>query len=489
MFAVIFLPRFYLQAALRWHPELDGSPVAVVDGNSTKSTVLECNDAAQAGGVASGMPTPQALARCSALILLPRTLTAEKTAQEILLEMAFSLSGEVESTAMGCCTSDLQRVTGNRWEATCTGIIRHLGELRLFAKIGAALNPHLAFIAARRAEPVLIVRSPEIFLNHLAIAEIDPPPDLLSILRDWGIHTLGQLTALPRGQLTDRLGPAADQLWQRAAGKSGRLLHLTRPAEEFAEAFDFEGEIDSLEPLHFILRRFLDQLHLRLDAAHRVVAQLELELVLENGATHARNFPIPSPTVDGEVLFRILGTHLDELRLDHRVAGVRLRVEPVLPGHQQFRLFDNPLRDPDKFNETLARIYAIVGPENAGIAQPADTHRPDSFHLAPPAFHTFAEGRSDASSTAIGLPLKRYRPSLSADVHMTRSGPAQVFSEAAHGDVISAAGPYRLSGDWWGDGTWQTEEWDVEIEGKGLFRISRQREGWRVEGCYESTIR
>jgi protein ImuB len=488
MFAVIFVPDFRLQAALRWRAELDSKPVAVVDGDAAKSVVAECNEAARRDGVTPGMPVAQAFARCPALVLLPCSPSEEAAAGALLLEMAFSLSPSVEATAAGCCTVDLQKDNRGRWETVCGEIARQLGEFRLGAKIGVAPNPDLAFIAARRAEPVLVVHSPRAFLSQLAVAEIDPPPQLLSVLHDWGIHTLGQLTGLPRGQFADRLGPEADGLWQRAAGKTTRLLRLVRPAEEFAEAFDFEGEIETLEPLYFVLRRFLGQLCARLGTAHRVAARLDLALPLENGARHERAFAIPSPTADEETLFRILCTHLDGLQLDQRLTGVRLRVAPARPDHQQFRLFDTPLGDPNKFAETLARIIALAGAGNVGVAEIADTHRPDSFRLAPPSFHVMGE-ESDAAegSHAIGLPLRRYRPPLAAEVRMAGGRPAQVFSDKAHGEVVDALGPYRQSGNWW-EGQWHTEEWDVEIAGEGVFRIARRHGEWLVEGCYDDAI-
>jgi len=490
MFAVIFIPRFHLQAALRWRPELDARAVAVVDGRSAKSAVLECNETARIQGVSAALPSAQALARCPALTLLPRQMAEEQAAQAVLLETAFMLSPEVEATSDGCCTIDLQRDAAGRWEAMCPALVKQLNDLRLSAKIGVAPNPDLAFIAARRAEPVLAVNSPQRFLSRLAIAEIDPPPHLLALLRDWGIQTLGQLTALPHGEFAGRLGPDADRLWQRAAGKTTRLLRLVRPSEEFAEAFDFDGEIESVEPLYFILRRFLDQLCLRLAASHRVAASLDLALPMENGGTHERRFAIPSPTGDPETLFRVLTTHLDELHLDHRIAGVRLRIEPARPGHQQFRLFNNPLRDPNKFSETVARIIAIVGPENVGVAEPGDTHRPDDFRLAPPAFQTEGnEAGKAAGAQAIGLPLRRYRPPVPADVRMSRGRPARVFSEKTQGEVLDALGPYRLSGEWWEAGQWNTEEWDVEIAGEGLFRISNRNNRWLMEGCYDTALR
>ena len=42
------------------------------------------------------------------------------------------------------------------------------------------------------------------------------------------------------------------------------LLKLVPPVESFAETFEFENEIETVEPLLFMLRRFLEQLSLRL---------------------------------------------------------------------------------------------------------------------------------------------------------------------------------------------------------------------------------
>ena len=69
------------------------------------------------------------------------------------------------------------------------------------------------------------------------------------------------------------------------------------------------------------------------------------------------------------MLFRILHTHLESLQLTRGPIGVRLRITPVQPEHQQFRLFESPLRDPNRFGETLARLAALVGQGNVGVAE------------------------------------------------------------------------------------------------------------------------
>jgi len=421
-------------------------------------------------------------------MILPRALEQEKNLQAALLEIGGSLSPEIEATAAGCCTIDLRRSGLTEWSAWAGKIVVHLAALAVSGRVGVAPNPDLAFLAARRADSVLVVQSPTVFLSQLAVAEIDPPPHLLAVLKEWGIHTLGQLTSLPRGDLADRLGPDADWLWLRAAGGTQRLLRLVRPVEEFAESFDFEHEIETLEPLLFILRRFLEQLLLRLGGVHRVAAKMTLLLPLENGGFYRRLFTIPSPSADGAVLFRILDTHLENLKLESRPVGIRLEVEAINPQGQQMRFFENPLRDANRFGETLARLTALVGEGRVGVAEKENTHRPDAFRIVPARFHELGAGPDEGEDLAIGLPLRRYRPAMPAQVRVVRHAPVYVVSETAHGAVTAAHGPYRGSGGWWDQQRWSVEEWDIEIAGQGIYRFGWQRGQWSVEGCYETVL-
>src|SRR6201988_7091 len=100
--------------------------------------------------------------------------------------------------------------------------------------------------------------------------------EIFVILHKWGIHTLGQLAALDKEQLGARLGPEAIRMWERANGRSNRVLKLVRPPGSLEEIFEFEHEIGTTEPLLFMLSRFLEQLTLRLSAIYLVAKELTL---------------------------------------------------------------------------------------------------------------------------------------------------------------------------------------------------------------------
>src|SRR5438309_7683877 len=102
--------------------------------------------------------------------------------------------------------------------------------------------------------------------------------NISAILKKWGIHTLGQLAALDKEELRARLGAEAVRLWERANGTATRLLKFVQPPETFEESFEFDHEIETAKPLLFILRRFLEQLALRLSAIYLVAKELTLRI-------------------------------------------------------------------------------------------------------------------------------------------------------------------------------------------------------------------
>src|SRR5213083_943133 len=162
--------------------------------------------------------------------------------------------------------------------------------------------------------------------------------EIFAILHKWGIHTLGQLAALDKEQLGARLGPEAIRMWERANGRSNRLLKLIRPPESFQESFEFEREIETAEPLLFMLRRFLEQLAVRLNTIYLVARELELRITFANKKQYERCFKIPQPTNDVDLLFRMLQTHLENFKSEHPIIAVALTAHPIKPASQQFGL-------------------------------------------------------------------------------------------------------------------------------------------------------
>jgi protein ImuB len=83
------------------------------------------------------------------------------------------------------------------------------------------------------------------------------------------------------------------------------------------------------------------------------------------------------------------------------------------------------------------------------------------------------------------LPLRRWRPPEAAQVRMVRHRPVFIESGRVRGTIRDALGPYRASGAWWERDCWANEEWDIEMECGGLYRVARVGDEWRIEGSYD----
>ncbi len=356
---------------------------------------------------------------------------------------------------------------------------------------------------------------------------------LLGILHKWGVQTLGQLAALDKEELRNRLGAEAVRLWERANGTATRPLKFVQPPETFDESFEFDHEIETAEPLLFILRRFLDQLALRLSSIYLVAGELILTITFSNSRqdeptvagkkTHIRVFKIPQPTNDVDLLFRMLQTHLDNFKSEHSIVAVALSAEPSRPASQQFGLFETALRNPQQLYETLARLSALVGNDRVGTPVLEETHRPDAFRMEPFDWGQNVECRMVRAELALnvegnpsrqnagGTPaatankygghrpplqvaLRRFRPPARTSIFISEH--RHLESDKIRRQIMDQIGPFLSSGNWWDEKAWARAEYDMQVENGELVRAHKSPPSistsqqlnastWKIDGIYD----
>lgn len=309
---------------------------------------------------------------------------------------------------------------------------------------------------------------------------------VIAILHKWGVHTLGDFAALPKQEVSVRLGPVAVQMWERANGTATRMLKLVAPPELFVEAVEFEHEVETAEPLLFMLRRFLQELTRRLGALYLVTKELQLQIVFSDKRTYEHLFRIPEPSNEVEVLFRMLHAHLESFQSEAPIVALSLEARPTKPAQQQFSLFETALRDPTQLSETLARLTGLLGEERVGTPVLEETHRPDAFRMEPFSWQLPEGGGAAAEGDPLpAVALRRFRSAGAAAVVLDGKKLAQVQSGKVSGEVVAQAGPYVASGDWWDLRAWARAEWDVQLEDGTVCRCREEEQGWGVDGVYD----
>ena len=351
----------------------------------------------------------------------------------------------------------------------------------------------------------------------------------------WGLKTLGDLASLPAADLVSRLGRSA-QTWQAIArGEDIRPLMPMIEAERFDASLDLEWPIAELEPLSFVLTRLLEPLSTRLERRDRGAAVLHVLLRLVTRETTARRLELPTPMRDVRALRTLALLDLEAHPAEAAIDRVTIVIDPTPGRVVQHTLYTRAQPTPEQLSTLLARLGALMGADRFGAPVSVDTDRPGAFAMAP--FGTLREpqgrpehrrgatdhdgrNRGDRQDRGEKIPsaidhqpsaishqpslksaVRRCRQPVPARVAVKDGRPVRVTTDRrgfAGGSVVSCAGPWRTSGEWWteklevrsqkleveggsqtgaaGAGPWDRDEWDVSLGDGAGYRVFRDRE-------------
>ncbi len=495
MYLALHLPDLPLRAATWDDASAWQSPLALshaANSQTPQKSVLTClNPSAREQGLAVGMNTARALARCPQLQLLSPHPDNECQLQQDLLHLARTLSPDIELTSRDTILltwQGKQEPDLGGFEQTFPFPFPFLFSDSL--KTAFSITPDLAHLQ------VLTPRTLSQTSLSLLLATFLPPGpernDLSATLSSWGLRNVRDFLALKRPDLQERLGSAAADLHDIATGRSHRLLTLYRPPKDYRQHLDLDYPLETLASLLLLLRNFIRTLSARLQAHQRVPDNLLLTLHFEDHSNHHSILRIPEPTTNQEQILHIIETHLDGLTAPAPIIALTLDATVTLPSRSQSDLFQKALRDPNKFAHTLNQLSACLGRESLGVPQAQDSFRADQFLLLPP--ETLFEKKKPSSLASVqtnhspsSLPLRRLRPPLSVQVLATPDQVPQALLNGPYpGPLGSIAGPFRLQSDWWErDHYWSSSEWDVQSHRGPLARLSHQPpHHWQIDGYY-----
>jgi protein ImuB len=323
-------------------------------------------------------------------------------------------------------------------------------------------------------------RARRVRVSNAARHALDRHERAIATLERWGIRTLGDLAALPPGDLSARLGQDGPA-WQRIArGEDHGPLVPALPPERFEARLDLDWPIEALEPLSFVLGRLLEPIAADLARRDRAAAALIVELRLVSRETVTRRLQLPSPLRDPRVLRTLALLDLDAHPPAAGIDAVAVRVEPTPGRVLQHSLLERARPAPEQISTLMARLTALMGDGRCGSPHVPDTYRPGAFTLQPftadartgpprtgvpaspssaadPALpgDTIQRSVADRPVVETGVrrcALRRFRHPVPIRVALDGQRPVRVIGDRpgiAAGGVETCAGPWHTSGEWW----------------------------------------
>ena len=361
------LPRFELAVAAGGRETLLRGPAALAPEPGREQLVGEVSHAAEAFGIHPGMRLGEAVARCPRLALVPPDPVGVADGWERVVSALEAVGAAVEADRPGLACFDargVRRLHGG----TLDGIVAAVrGALRRPARIGAGPTRFCALAAAARARArraTIVAQATELHAEPIGLLRYrDETAALPEGLERLGVRTLGDLAALPRAALADRVGPPGLLAHDLVHGRD-TPLRPRRPGELLEESLDLE-ESASGEQLGRALELLVDRLLARRERDGRTLRAAVLGATLVEGGTWRERVVFREPLADPVRMRLVLGQRLAQLPAP--AEALRLTVERFGPPHPGGRaLFDDgTVQRRARLREAIRQVRAVAGPEGA----------------------------------------------------------------------------------------------------------------------------
>jgi len=506
--ACAYAPQIALQSVLRGlaTPHEREAPIALPAGAGGRAVILAVTRSARAAGARPGMTVTQARALVPALRVMQAQKADVDAALAALQDLGLSFSPRIEA--------EPERVffevgaLGSLYESEKTiahAIQTRATQLGLAVRVAIASAKGLARAGTQAGEVTLIpgpAGAAKTVMSGWPLDALGLDAETLQPLQQWGIKSVGELARLPAPEVTLRLGATGASFHRLANGLSDEPFLPHPPADAIEEGTEVDYTIESLEPLAFLLRALLDRVLQRLACRSLACAGLVLRLTLAPRGFDVREIALQSPTREAGTLLQLIRLDLERRPPGTGVTGLAVMVRPARVRSAQLDLFRPKGPAPERWAATIARLSALVGPEHVGMPRVVDSWKEEGMALDPPTVGaplrpmtqtgklSKEAHESDSSEHESGkgtLGIRRFRPPRDVEVLIGPTGPSALRGKETTARILVAAGPYRVSGEWWAGGGFHREYWDVHASDGALYRIHKDRETsqWYLDGYYD----
>lgn len=451
-------------------------PLAVSRVSAGRELISRCNGPASAAGVRPGQPVSAARALHGGLTIRPRDTAAEQRLLESLALWAYQFTPRISFDPLTLLleVGASLRLFGGR-QVLCDRIEQGLLALDHDVLLASAPTPAAAALLARvrpgsHAADGAALRE---LLRAVPLARLTRDSRSRSLLRDVGLHSIGDCQALPRAALLRRTGPALGLILDRLFGVVPDPRTPWQPPAVFDQRLELLAEIGRRSALLFPARRLIQGLCGFLRGRGGATQRLDWALLHRGGEPTRFHQGLLGASRDADHLLQLFRERLERVQLPGPVLAVQLRVSDWQSfAEHSAGLFADAEQPADR--ALLERLRSRLGESAVQGLAPAADHRPER------AWCYCAPGRQvRVPAPTAPRPLWLFdepRPLTLRDGQPAYGGPLQLSRL-----------PERIESGWW-DGCDLSRDYYLAENPAGerlwVFR-DRRGGGWFVQGLFD----
>jgi protein ImuB len=287
--------------------------------------------------------------------------------------------------------------------------------------------------------------------------------EVLSFLKNLGLHTVGELYRLPREGLAQRCGQALVEDLDRALGAAPEPRVFFELPPRFSAQLELPAHVIHAEALLFAARRLLVQLEGMLAARQAAIRRFHLVLMDESGEATIE-VGLASPGREADRLAALLHEKLSRTQLVRPVEAIRLEAETFETLQARTAgMFGDAAGEGEDWARLVERLRARLGHDAvSGLATHPD-HRPEH------AWRRVEPGEWDPHE---------YR----------QPGPRPLWllqpRKLNEGEFTALAGPERIESGWWDGDEASRDYFIARLPHGSLGWLYRENGAWYLHGLF-----
>lgn len=340
------LDTFFVSVERLKDPSLNGKPI-LVGGYTERSVVASCSYEARKYGIHAGMGIFKAKTLCPEALFVPCDMDAYRDYSAMVTQVIRESVPVFEKASVDefyCDLSGMDKYIG-AWKVAREMRQRILTETQLPISMCLSTTKTTAKIGTGQAKPCneLWIKEGEekAFLHPLPLNKM-PMAGAASVafLSKRGIHTIGQLAAVPRETLEKLLGKNGEALWLKAQGDYQSAVVPYRDPKSISTETTFEEDIvENSAFLLSIMKGMTEKLAYRMRKQNFSCNCVAVKIRYHDFITKTQQLSIPL-TNDDQKLIAVVKSLFHSLFSPHcKVRLVGVRFSGLNHGNSQSNLF------------------------------------------------------------------------------------------------------------------------------------------------------